>query len=271
MINDFSKLKPEIIKHKIVDSHIHMGPLGYLYMPSNNADKIIDTMKEYGIKKAVCSAHSALSTVKYGVKETLSLIEKYPDFLYAYLVFNPNFEEFSFKQMDENLDNKNIVGIKLHPSWHACYPRDKKYERFWGYIEDRGLPVLTHSWNPNVANKAQKYSDPFFFEEIVKKHKKLNLILAHAGGRGEMLYKVISLLERNENLYVDFAGDIFVPDLIEEYIDRAGSERILFGSDMPWIDFRFHIENILSSHISEKDRANIFSLNAQKLFKISLD
>jgi predicted TIM-barrel fold metal-dependent hydrolase len=79
---------------------------------------------------------------------------------------------------------------------------------------------------------------------------------------------VIDLLERHENLYVDFAGDIFTPGLIEEYVMRIGSERLLFGTDMPWIDVRFYISDFLASKISNGDKANIFGLNAIRLFNI---
>ena len=96
----------------------------------------------------------------------------------------------------------------------------------------------------------------------------VRLILAHAGGRGEYLYRVIELLERHEDLYVDFAGDIFTPGLIEEYVRRIGSERLLFGTDMPWIDIRFYIADLIAADISSTDKANIFGLNAIKLFNI---
>ncbi|MBN1298760.1 MAG: amidohydrolase family protein, partial [Actinobacteria bacterium] len=221
-------------------------------------------------KKALCANHGSLSTVSHGTDELIELLKRYKDFLYGYLVFNPNFEELSLKTIEKNLLNKKIIGIKIHPSWHGCYPYDKRYERFWAFIEEASYPVLTHSWNPDVANKAQRFSDPFLFEDIVKKHKKLKLILAHAGGRGDMLYRVISLLEKYENLYVDFAGDIFVPGLIETYVQRLGSDRILFGSDTPWIDFRFHLENIISADIKESDKANIFGLNAANLFRLDI-
>lgn len=269
-MNDFKDLKHKTSEYLIIDSHLHLGPLANLYMPSNDEKKVVCLMKSFNIKKAICANHGALSTVAHGTLEITGLLERFDDFLYGYLVFNPNFENLSLSSIAKNLENKKIAGIKIHPSWHLCYPHDKKYEKFWSFIEDAGYPVLTHSWNPDVANKIQKFSDPFFFEDIIKKHKKLKLILAHAGGRGEMLYRVISLLEKYENLYVDFAGDIFVPGLFEAYVARVGSGRILFGSDTPWIDFRFHLENIISSSISKAQKADILGLNAARLFKIEL-
>jgi len=259
-------LKTLLKDYCIIDTHLHIGPLYNLFIPSNTIEETIRLIKEFGVKKAICSTHSSLSTVWYGIDELFTILQKYEGFLYGYFVFNPNFEDFSLKKVEEYIDNKFIMGIKIHPSWHKCYPYDKKYERFWGLANERKIPVLTHSWNPNVPNKEQKYSSPFFFEDIVKRYPGIQLILAHAGGRGKMLYDVISLLEKNRNVYVDFSGDIFVPGLIEEYVKRVGSERLLFGTDMPWVDIRFQLSNIINLDISENDKRNILGLNALKLF-----
>jgi len=267
VINNLENLIRDFI---IVDTHVHLGPLSNLYMPSGSNSNIIKLLKKFGVKKAICATHSSLSTINFGSVELPSILEEYKDFLYGYFVFNPNFEEISLKTLENYLNKNLIAGVKIHPSWHFCYPFDKKYAKFWDFITERQIPVLTHSWDPDVPNKAQKFSDPFFFEDIIKKHPSLKLILAHAGGRGEMLFKVISLLENYTNLYVDFAGDIFVPGLIEEYVKRVGSKRLLFGTDMPWVDIRFQLANVMNLDIDENDKRNILGLNAIKLFNLKI-
>lgn len=268
-MNDYD-IKNKAKEFIIIDSHLHLGYPGYLYMPSNNPENIINLLKKFGVKKAICSTHSSFFSNDLGLKDLMDNLEKYNNFLLGYYVYNPNYEDASLKSLKECVLKKAVAGIKIHPSWHSCYPHDIKYKKLWDFAEQNQLPVLTHSWNPEVANKSQKFSDPFLFESIIKKHPDLNLILAHAGGRGSMLYKVIGLMEKYENLYVDFAGDIFVPGLIEEYIDKVGSERILFGTDMPWTDVRFHLTHILSLDLGKKDLKNILGLNAVNLFKLKI-
>ena len=252
----------------VVDSHLHLGRVAYLNMSNKNDDNIIALLKRSGVKKAIVSHHGSFTTRKYGTKELFGLLDKYKGFLYGLLVFNPNHMEGSLGLINSSYSRKDIVGAKIHPTWHLCYPTDSRYEKFWDLAEEKKIPVLTHSWNPEVPNKAQKFSDPFLFENIIKKHPGLRLILAHAGGRGSYFYKVLGLLEKYPNLYVDFAADTFEPGLIEAYVERVGSGRILFGADMPWVDIRYHLVNILSADISEEDKKNILGLNSMKLFKI---
>jgi len=269
MLSDYN-LEEKVKDYTIIDTHLHTGPLSYLYMPSNNIDNIINLSKKFGVRKAICSTHASLSTVQFGSEELPVIISRYKNFLLGYFVFNPNFAESSLNLLKEYLDNGIVVGVKIHPSWHLCYPNDVKYDKFWDFMQERQIPVLTHSWNPDVPNKVQKFSNPFLFEDVVKKYPGLKLILAHAGGRGDMLYKVIDLMEKYQNFYVDFAGDIFIPGLIEEYVKRVGSERLLFGTDMPWIDIRFQLANMFSLNITESATRNILGLNAMQLFKLKI-
>ena len=263
-----NEIKKQLENIEVIDSHLHLGHLANLNMPGASDSNIIATLEEFGVKKAIVSHHGSLSTAEYGNKKLFELLALHKDFLYGLLVFNPNFEDESLKIIDEFYKEKNIIGIKIHPSWHICYPADKRYKKFWALAEERQIPVLTHSWNPNVPNKAQKFSDPFNFEVVIKRHPDLKLILAHAGGRGDSLYNVIDLLEKYPNLYTDFAGDIFEPKLIETYVKRLGSKKLFFGTDMPWIDVRYHLVNILSAEITDEDKKNILGLNVARLYGI---
>ena len=250
----------------IIDTHLHLGYLSGLNIPQEPDGYIMEQFKKYGVKKAIFSHHAALSSIDFGLAKTIEALEKYKGMLYAYLVFNPNFAKKSLGIIKECINHEAVVGVKIHPSWHACYPYDERYLEFWKYADSNGIVVLTHTWNPNVPNKSQKFSDPVFFEKIAADNPDVKIILAHAGGRGEYFYKVIDLLKRNKNLYVDFAGDIFEPFLIKSYVDSVGSSKLLFGTDLPWVDLRYYLSNILNSQITDSDRQNILGLNALKLF-----
>lgn len=254
----------------IIDTHLHLGYLSGLNLPLEPDSAIMAQYKKYGVSKAIFSHHYAISSVDFGLECTLSALEKYKGSFFAYLVYNPNFERRSLEIIKEYISSESVAGVKIHPSWHACYPYDERYNKFWDFADSEGLVVLTHSWNPNVSNKSQRFSDPCFFEKIAKAHPNVKIILAHAGGRGDYLYKVIDLIINNDNLYVDFAGDIFEPFLVRDYVKRAGSEKLLFGTDLPWLDLRYYLSNMLSAEISDSDRKNIFGLNAAKLFSISI-
>ena len=54
--------------------------------------------------------------------------------------------------------------------------------------------------------------------------------------------------------------------IIEMLCEKVGSEKLLFGTDMPWFDYHQAIGGVVSADISEEDMHNILHCNAEKLF-----
>jgi predicted TIM-barrel fold metal-dependent hydrolase len=57
--------------------------------------------------------------------------------------------------------------------------------------------------------------------------------------------------------------------LIEKFAAEVGSERMLFGTDLPWFDPQHAIGVLLSAQINDEDRHNICHRNAEKLLTLS--
>ena len=73
---------------------------------------------------------------------------------------------------------------------------------------------------------------------------------------------------RDENIYVDLAGDILYKGMLEEFVRQTGSENILFGTDLPWMDPLLNYIYVRDSKIGVKDKENIFYENSRKLFNL---
>jgi predicted TIM-barrel fold metal-dependent hydrolase len=54
--------------------------------------------------------------------------------------------------------------------------------------------------------------------------------------------------------------------MLEYLVRRADTERILFGSDYSWIDFRYALATVLFAEIDGETRARILSGNARRWF-----
>ena len=60
---------------------------------------------------------------------------------------------------------------------------------------------------------------------------------------------------------------IGVNGIIEKMVNEAGSEKILFGTDLPWYSPHYAAGSVLFSNISANDVHNIFHKNAENIFK----
>jgi uncharacterized protein len=75
-------------------------------------------------------------------------------------------------------------------------------------------------------------------------------------------------MKRYHNTYLDITGDGILRGRLDYFVSELGSERILYGSDSPWIDPRFTLGEVLGARIADEDRENILAKNATKLFRL---
>ncbi len=262
--------------YKIIDTHFHMGKYSTSFVNTSYEDLAVQTVLKLNFKKIIITHTSFFMDPEIGIRETVKTIKKNKDFIYGYVVYNPNHIEKSLKIIEKFFDknntdtiSKNIVGIKMHPEDHQCSIGDPRYEKLWKIASEKDIPILSHTWNPNVANKNQKFADALLFEKVAALNPRLKVILGHAGAKDYYYYEVIKMIKRcaSKNIFVDLAGDIFYSGMIEVFVRGIGSGRVLFGTDIPWCDPLYQIINIINSNISDKDRENIFFNNAAGIFK----
>ena len=55
---------------------------------------------------------------------------------------------------------------------------------------------------------------------------------------------------------------------IEELVQGAGEDRILFGSDAPLMDPRIQMGRVVTAEISEQAKEKILGMNAAKLLNL---
>jgi hypothetical protein len=67
------------------------------------------------------------------------------------------------------------------------------------------------------------------------------------------------------NIYLELTAVFDDIGVIEKFVNEAGSERMLFGTDLPWFDPHHAVGVLFSAQISDEDRRNIFYRNAEKL------
>lgn len=132
------------------------------------------------------------------------------------------------------------------------------------------LPVCLHV-NESVGHEyVGKYETDFKrLYSILHEFRGLTVILAHWGG-GILFYELMpEVKESLENVYYDTAASPYLyRDEVYDIATRiVGSEKILFGTDYPLINFSRYVQSIESVIADENDRANILGGNALRILK----
>jgi len=181
-------------------------------------------------------------------------------------VFDPNHGEERLRMIEASLRDPGCAGIKIHPSFHKTAADEDAYGPVYEMASRHNKPILTHSWEMSAHNPVQELSHPRRFHRHLQRYPRTRLVLGHAGGRPSTFDDVVRLCRDYTRVAVDVAGDYFDSGLIEALISEIGSQKVLFASDVDWIDPRCMLAAVLGSSLSDPDALMLLRDNALRVY-----
>jgi predicted TIM-barrel fold metal-dependent hydrolase len=242
----------------IYDMHGHMGPWRSIYFPRAEPADMIRTMDECGVRMLVFSHHMALLAPNVGNAASVEAVRRYPDRLRAYCVINPNYPERVEADIASFAALRDVyVGFKFLSDYHEIALTDARCQPAWEYADRHGLLVLAHTWG------GSPYDGPAVVRQIAERYPRLKFLLGHSCHDE---WDAATALARDfPNVYLELTAVFDDRGIIEKFVREAGSERMLFGTDLPWFDPHHAVGVLLSADIGDDDRHNICHRNAEKL------
>jgi predicted TIM-barrel fold metal-dependent hydrolase len=200
-------------------------------------------------------------------------------------------------EVDRAVNDLGLCGIILYSHIEGGPVDAPVYEPIYQRAEEQEMPIVLHPTVPTWGEYIKDYSmipmvglmvDHSFamlrliLSGVLERYPKLQVVQPHAGGilpylwgrirnQTEVMGRGVENITQPPSVYYQRVYlDMVSPSALAMRFayDFAGPDRLLFGSDHPWVDIRNFIELIEKMDISQKDKAKIFSLNAQRVFKI---
>jgi predicted TIM-barrel fold metal-dependent hydrolase len=254
---------------KIIDAHVHLDPISKFYAPSPGLEDLLKLMDRLSVGYSVCIDHLTMyEGAAEGIGTLRDVFEKSGGRIHYLGGYNPRKSRECMDALKKAVSWSGFAGIKIHPSFHLTPADDPAYETIWKFADKNNLAILAHSWSVSDYNPAQSHSTPEKFEKYISKFRDVRIVLAHAGGRGSGRGEMIRLVNKYENVYTDIAGDIFCYRLLESLTGSIPAERVLFGSDFPWLDPRANLARVFLSNIDNKVKNKILAENAMRVYGI---
>ena len=238
---------------KIIDAHVHMYNL-------DNAEVLYRTADRFGYNKINLLSLSSCASLAQNI-ECAACKLKYPERTYVFggLEYNSG-RDFrrqaeliaamgfdGFKMLEGKPTTRKILGIPLD---------SPRYDGFYDLLEETQLPLLMHVADPHtfwdkslIPNWALKngwfYDDSFIpyeqlyveVDNLLAKHPKLKLILAHFYFLSWNIERAKAMLDRYPNIYFDITSGIemyqdFSKDVViwAEFFETY-AHRIIYGTD----------------------------------------
>lgn len=248
----------------VIDSHCHMGRWFNFNIPMGDADGMVKRMDRLGIRACVAAHHASVGPdFRYGNDEVLKAMAEFPDRIYGYATVNPNYPDELTAELDRCI-RAGMKGIKIHPDVHQHPIDGEKYRPVWEYAEQHGTPVLSHTSTSGNYNPVKS------FEALAERYPNAVVILGHSGFGSEGADQSIEAASKFPNIYLEITGSVIVYGTLERMVREAGADRVLFGTDLPFIDPRPQLGRVAFAKISDEEKRMILGLNSSRIFGIEI-
>lgn len=249
-------------RRKVIDIHVHI----WLSRIENDIKELVKASEVYGIDKMLISP---LSGYYPDVEELQKLndhatdaVKRYPDIFDAYVYLNPRHEN-TVDVLRREIEDKGKVGVKL---WVATFCDDPLTYPIYEECIKYDVPILLHSFVKTVG-QLEHETRGNHVHNIAQRYPEAKIIMAHLGSN---CYHGIRAIRNDKNVWVDPCGSIYRQDDLDYTIRQIGTDRILYGTDMPG-SYNTNYGQVLEAEISEDKKDDILYNNAAKLFtKMSL-
>jgi len=242
----------------IVDAHAHSGDfLGRDW----NARKLVAIMDRYGIDRACISSESALinGDEDGNRKVYREFVVPYPTRFTGMCVAIPR-----RSALDEvkRCADWGFRGIKLHPWLHQCPVDSSYYHPVLQWANRQHRAVLVHTGG-TLSVPDLRFAPLAMLGHVAETYPDLWLVVGHMGlDRWE---EAPERLAKYPNVILDLTMSMPHPGRISRALDYVGSERIVFGTDMPLLDPAVGLGLIRASAVAQEGKRKILGENIMRL------
>ena len=195
---------------------------------------------------------------------TIEAVNSNPDLYIGFCYLNPEHPPaFLHAEIERCVCEHGFRGIKLETAVRAS---DKRLDHIMEKARELKIPVLHHAWYKTVG-QGEHESTPADIAVLASRHPETTIIMAHIVGCG---IQGIEDVKQFTNVYFDTSGSQPEAGIIEYGVKEVGSQRILYGSDVPYRDFSAQIAKVTGADITESQKKDILFRNAQKLLGIEV-
>jgi predicted TIM-barrel fold metal-dependent hydrolase len=237
----------------IIDCHCHAGRGDIMTAPWNtvaNLRPYLRRARAAGISKTVVFPvfHSDYEVAN---RELASIVRRAQGKLIGFASVNPRKDRGRIMRLISTAVHEyGFCGLKVHG--HIAYATREVCDAAKAF----GIPLLY-----DVAGRMEA------IDMVAEQYPDVNFIIPHMGSFADdwrAQQRMVEQLQRYSNVYADTSG-VRRFDYLVEALRRAGSRKLLFGSDGPWLHPGVELAKIKALGLRSADMALITGGNVRRL------
>jgi len=239
----------------VIDAHMHWDRFYNFLIPRTEPADLIASARRIGIRRLYGSSMLALrGDPVSGNNGSLALQAAYPDTFFPYMVFKPNYPEHAAETI-ALAESSHIRRFKIHDDGNDLPYDHRGYRALYEHADSVGAVILVHTWG-------KKHVSPIM--SVASEFPRIRFLLGHSGILEEEIYA--EAVRKHENIFLETCCSLAWYGLVDRLVGMAGAERVLFGTDMPFMSPDQQIGRILFAKISDEEKRKVLGLNAQRMF-----
>jgi predicted TIM-barrel fold metal-dependent hydrolase len=200
-------------------------------------------------------------------------------------------------ELERCVSKLGFRGILLYSNLGGRFPDEPPFQALFQRAEEMDIPILLHPAYPVTYDATCGYQmaaglglmfdttialTRLILSGTLERHPRLKLVCPHVGGAlpyliGRIDHQTQVLKRGAEHIRrppSDYLRQVWLdtvtplPQAIRYAFDMVGPDRMLFGSDHPWVDPQMISGNIRSLGLGVEAEQKIFHDNAKKLFRL---
>jgi uncharacterized protein len=202
--------------------------------------------------------------------------------MFGSLDFN-NYPHQGMNELSELSELRKLRGIKIYTGYQEVDLRSQQLGAVLDLAREHSLPMMFHTGYSHTA--LRKYNRPAITEMVsandleflLRENPELNFIFSHLSKPN--FTDMATVANRHNNVYTDVSGLVDsrndrgeIPETVNavrRFLDHAGPEKIMFGTDFPvqtHEDSIYFVEKAME-RFSDSDRMKVYYQNAEGLLK----
>jgi predicted TIM-barrel fold metal-dependent hydrolase len=234
---------------RILDAHAHVGP-DQRFLMWATPEAVLEVYGRYGIRAGLFSSTiSLLAGAREDNWHVLEAARAHPSRILPLYSLNP-LEPGCLEELERSAGS--YVGVKFHPDYFHVQPSHPLALEALKKVAELGLPLMLHSYDGCAEA-----------EKVARALPELKVVAYHMGGvRWRECLKRLSALE---NTLVEVSSSVAEPGMVAAAVEELGADRVLFGSDVPYLEPAVSLGKIFDADLSERDLENVLRRNAERL------
>jgi predicted TIM-barrel fold metal-dependent hydrolase len=249
------------VKVRAIDVHVHpstkeymvdtMGEYGHQHeeyfkveIPVRTDQQFVAEYRDLDLKAVVFAFDTETRTGRPATSNdyVARLCRDNPDTFTGFCSVDPWKRELAVDEVERSVTELGLIGLKLHPGFQGFYPNQRDFYPLWEKCQELGIAVLFHSGfmaagagRPGGMGFYLDHVRPIYLDFVAADFPELTIIMAHPSWPWQD--EAIAIALHKQNVFMDLSGWLprYFPEQLKYEINRRLQDKVMFGSDYPFV------------------------------------